>query len=216
MIKKYFMFVLAIFITGFWSITAEAETIVVTPNHIIKDQKDYYLDGHTWYNDGIAVDSSTLFSTEESSSIEPASTETTPTDTAITESTNDTKETTTETSSPTSESSIENKTSTRSSSETDGRSSSTTFSVESSIRNENKSASDRGESSVSSSEELETEQSTEIDRVEKKQEPNINMTNPSKNLPKTNRLPETGEKAQTFIRCAGIMLIGFTFFIFKR
>ncbi|MBO0470492.1 hypothetical protein JZO66_08030 [Enterococcus sp. DIV0242_7C1] len=61
MIKKYFMFVLAIFITGFWSIAAEAETIVVTPNHIIKDQKDYYLDGHTWYNDGSAIDSSTLF-----------------------------------------------------------------------------------------------------------------------------------------------------------
>lgn len=69
------MFALAIFITGLWTIAAEAETIVVTPNHIIKDQKDYYLDGHTGYNDGIAVDSRTLFSTEESSSIEPASTE---------------------------------------------------------------------------------------------------------------------------------------------
>lgn len=83
-------------------------------------------------------------------------------------------------------------------------------------RNENKSASGRGKRSGSSSEELETEQPTEIDRVEKKLEPHITMNDPSKNLPKTNRLPETGEKAQTFIRCVGIILIGFTFFIFKR
>lgn len=208
MFKKYFIIALAIFLTGFWAIAAEAETIIVTPSHIIKDQKDYYLDGHTWYNDGKPINSDSLFSTEESSAVESTTTEST-TETTTIEASDSTKETTTETTSSLSAASVEKETSVPSSTAI-GIETSTTTSVESSIENEQTSASNK-ESSADVNEPL-----VKTSKVERIEAPSNNPTSFSNNTSMSNRLPETGEKSPIVISFLGIVLIGCAIFLFNR
>jgi hypothetical protein len=217
--KNSLIIALAICLFGIWTTTADAEMITVTPTHIIKDQKDYYLDGNIWYGDHGAVDTNELFSTEDTSS-ETASSEveTSTTETASLESASIPETTisqptivksrtgsssstdTTDTAVNTSESTTENRVESTSVEQLSKIDTTQTTSEQSTSSSTSEAA--KEVASHQKAEEPTTTSSTEV-----VQELTHKTANPSKDTRQTPTLPITGEKVQMKLIYWGIVLI---------